>query len=68
MMLNFDFDELYYFIKSSTCMSLFKKKAQTDSKNQTKPTIIGLAWFDFDCLIGLIWSEKLLNQLEVDLV
>ena len=54
MILNF---ELYYFIKSSTCMSIFEERLKLIKKNQTKPTII-----------GLVWSEKLLNQLEVGLV
>ena len=63
MMLNFDFDELYYFIKSSTCMSLFEKGLKLIKKSW-----FGLVWFDFDCLISLAWSEKSLNQLEVGLV
>ena len=55
-------------------MSLFdkrlkpiKKKKQNKTK-QTKPTKISLVWFDFDCSIGLVWSEKLPNQLEIGLV
>ena len=71
MMLNFDFDELYYFIKSAACMSLFEKMFKLIKKtkpNQTKPTIIDLIWFGFNCLIGLIQSEKSLNHLEVGFV
>ena len=64
MMLNFDFDELYFFIRSSTCMSLFEKRLKLIKI--TKPNQTNYNWFDFDCLIGLVLSEKSPNQLEID--
>ena len=43
MILNFYFDELYYFVKPSTCMSLFEKKLKLIKK--TKPSQTNYNWF-----------------------